>query len=354
MKRALALAMLAGLPAWSQQFNSLPPATNISQVGGNAVVTAATGVQKVGIVGSSGAVVDGVIGNAAAPANMILVGGVYNSTLPTLTTGQSAALQVDAKGQKLVDVNYVAGAAVSTAASGVQKVGIVGNAGATVDAVIGNATAPTNQIVTGGVYNSTLPTLTTGQSAARQLDAKGQTLTDTNYVAGNAVVTSASGVQEVGIVGSAGGVFDQAPGSAIPARALQVGLSDGTNTRVQYIDPCGFNAWTYYVINIAANTQVVANVSAKNVYVCELFLAPVAGAANFNIVESATGGNACATSPSGMMGGATAALGAQNAINGGFVLPWGGRAWMMTAAVNHAVCIFASAQVTGVLAYVQF
>jgi hypothetical protein len=55
-----------------------------------------------------------------------------------------------------------------------------------------------------------------------------------------------------------------------------------------------------------------------------------------------------------MMGGATAALGAQIAINGGFVLPADGRAWAKTATAADAMCIFASAAVTGVIAYVQF
>ena len=156
------------------------------------------------------------------------------------------------------------------------------------------------------------------------------------------------------MVGNGGATVDQAPGSAVPTNAVQIGGTDGTNTRVEYMDPCKFSAWTYYPINVSSNTQVVAGSSGKNVYVCKMFLPPVAAAANVNLVESATSNNACATSPTGMLGGATAALGAQVAINGGFVLPADGRAWAKTATSGDAMCIFASAQVTGVLAYVQF
>lgn len=169
-----------------------------------------------------------------------------------------------------------------------------------------------------------------------------------------ALPSGANTIGKVDILGNAGAAVDQAPGSTAPANAVQVGGTDGANTRVRYFDPCAFSAWTYYPINLSANTQVVAGSSGKNVYVCKLFLAPAAAAANVNVVESATSGNACATSPAGMMGGATAALGAELTANGGFVLPADTRAWMKTATSGDAMCIFASAQVTGVLAYVQF
>lgn len=61
-------------------------------------------------LGNVGAIFDGVITAATAPANMIMTGGVFNSSLPTLTNGQSAAIQVDAKGQQYVDLNFVLGA----------------------------------------------------------------------------------------------------------------------------------------------------------------------------------------------------------------------------------------------------
>jgi hypothetical protein len=65
-----------------------------------------------------------------------------------------------------VNVNQVAGSAVSTAATGVQKVGAVGNAGVALDAVIG-AAAPAN-VIAGGLKD------TAGNSQAALSDTSGR------------------------------------------------------------------------------------------------------------------------------------------------------------------------------------
>ena len=72
---------------------------NLAQVAGSTVSTAATGVQKVGVVGNGGASVDGVVTAASAPANGVMGLGIYNSTEPSPTTGQSVGIQLDAKGR---------------------------------------------------------------------------------------------------------------------------------------------------------------------------------------------------------------------------------------------------------------
>lgn len=165
---------------------------------------------------------------------------------------------------------------------------------------------------------------------------------------------STNTIGKVDILGNAGAILDASPGSTSPANALQVVYTDGTNARVPYADPCLYSTWNYYVVSVSVNTQIAAGVASNNVYVCQFFLAPVAAAANVNIVESSTSGNACATSPVGMMGGNSAALGANLGTNGGFVLPFGaGRAYMKTATSGDAMCIFTSAQVNGILAWVQ-
>jgi hypothetical protein len=177
---------------------------------------------------------------------------------------------------------------------------------------------------------------------------------DTSSVAGTATSTAASGVQKVGVVGNAGAVFDGPTGSAVPANAILMGGTDGTNTRAPYMDPCAYNTWTYYYVNVSSNTQIAgAAGSSLNYYICQIAILPVAGAANVNLVSSATAGNACATSTTAFLtGGTTAATGATLTTNGGFILPSSGRAWAKTQATNHAFCIFASAAVTGVIAYV--
>src|ERR1051326_8548002 len=142
------------------------------------------------VVGA-GVVQGGVASGATDAGNPVKVGGVYNSTLPTLTTGQRGDLQLDSKGQ-LRDVIYDAagngrGANVSSSnqlsvsvdntpsvsQSGNWTARIVGNAGATLDATVGAGTAPTNALIVGALYNSSAPAPTTGQSMALQLDQSG-------------------------------------------------------------------------------------------------------------------------------------------------------------------------------------
>lgn len=191
----------AGTGTFNIQSNA---SVNINQVGGSAVSTAATGIQKVGITGNTGAAMDAAGQNAASPANELLIGGQFNTTPTTITSGNMSPLQVDSGGKLLVNVGatisslpgvninagsniigaltanqsvnvaQINGSTVSTAATGVQKVGIVGNAGASIDATVGAGTAPTNMVAVGGLYNSTEISPTTGQSAALQLDSKGR------------------------------------------------------------------------------------------------------------------------------------------------------------------------------------
>jgi hypothetical protein len=178
--------------------------TDMSSVAGSATATATTGVQLVGIEGRAGTslettagVLDGNLKNigntavvtagvagllavggnvanaVAATANPVPVGGVFTTTPATLTTGQTATLQFTAAQNAKIDMSTVAGTATVTAASGVQKVGIVGDTGSTLDSTIGAATAPTNALATSAVFQSTIPVLTTGQAVAAQCDTTG-------------------------------------------------------------------------------------------------------------------------------------------------------------------------------------
>lgn len=51
-------------------------------------------------LGNAGAIIDGVNTAATAPANGVLGLGIYNSTEPSPTTGQSVGIQLDAKGRQ--------------------------------------------------------------------------------------------------------------------------------------------------------------------------------------------------------------------------------------------------------------
>jgi hypothetical protein len=76
---------------------------------------------------------------------------------------------------------------------------------------------------------ATEQTYTNGDQVLIAVDTKGNTNTDLMRVLGVAVVTAAAGVQMVGVEGHAGGILDAVTGAAVPANAVQMGASDGTN-----------------------------------------------------------------------------------------------------------------------------
>ena len=91
----------------------------------------------------------GVIGAATAPTYMSLGGGVYNSTPPTLTNGQSAALQVNSSGALLVS----------------------GGAGGTSSSF--SSAFPSTGTAAGAEYLSSPPSLTSGQMVPLQVTSAG-------------------------------------------------------------------------------------------------------------------------------------------------------------------------------------
>jgi hypothetical protein len=88
--KAASTAPAAADPALVVAVSPNTPAvpTNLSQVAGNTVSQAATGIQKVGITGNQGAVFDAQ-SNAAAPANLLVVGGEAQSS--ALSSSATAA-----------------------------------------------------------------------------------------------------------------------------------------------------------------------------------------------------------------------------------------------------------------------
>jgi hypothetical protein len=115
--------------------------------------------------------------NNAAPAATFL--GVLPAIAETAyatvtyTTGNMVLPVTDLHGAFNTDLQAVAGTAIVAAAAGIQKVGISGNAGATLDSTIGAATAPTNAQAVSSVYQTTVPALTAGQAVAQQCDTTG-------------------------------------------------------------------------------------------------------------------------------------------------------------------------------------
>lgn len=186
-------------------FVQFPSAQSISVASG--------GIASGGL--AAGAMVDlltmrGSASGGTAAADAILNGGIYNSSAPTLTTGQQASLQLDASGN--LDVNIKAGAgsggtaladqatftqgttsetpmgclyissysAGTTGKSTVMQCDSTGhplvNPGTIATwglAAVGGATAPTNQQAIGAEYLSSAPTYTTGETGVLQMTAAG-------------------------------------------------------------------------------------------------------------------------------------------------------------------------------------
>lgn len=109
------------------------------------------------------------------PPTISQVGGFVTTAAPTYTTSTLNALSLTTGGGVRIDLASVAGTTVVTSASGVAKVGISGNAAATLDATVAAGTAPTNALATLVQYNSTIPALTAAQTVAAQSDTTGST-----------------------------------------------------------------------------------------------------------------------------------------------------------------------------------
>lgn len=153
---------------------------NVAQIAGSTTSTAATGVQKVGIVGNTGTAFESTAGildhnlrnvanNAVATAATgVQKVGIVGST-GTALDGTTAGVLDD-------NIRNIGGNAVSTAGSGVIKVGIVGSATSPLDAAIGVGTAPVNGLGVLAQYNTSLPAPTNAQTMSLQSDQAGNLL----------------------------------------------------------------------------------------------------------------------------------------------------------------------------------
>lgn len=146
---------------------------------------------------------DGPVTPGAVAAASTLIGGQFNTALPTLTNTQQAALQVDSSGRiiirPLTSADVVSAAQSGTwttgrtwtLASGTDSVAAVqsgtwtvqpGNTANTTpwlvtdssDGPVAAGTAAAKSSLAGGVFNTVLPTVTNGQQVALQLDSSGR------------------------------------------------------------------------------------------------------------------------------------------------------------------------------------
>jgi hypothetical protein len=326
-----------------------------------------------------------VTGNVASgvadSGNPVKTGYVFNSTQPTVTTGQRVDAQGTARGAAIVATGVdtfhvtvdsaptttVTGTVTANAGSGTFTVGgtVTANAGTGNfnNASVGStgAAAPGSATQSGCAFNSTLPTLTTGQIGAEQCDSSARKILVGAGTAGTPAggVVSVQGVASGTAVPVSGtvtanagtGNFNNASvgatGSAVPASATYAGGNGSGN--LKGIINC--DNWTPF--SLTANTRIITGAASKQTYICSINLL-VSAADNVALVEGT--GTTCATGTAGMAGGATAATGWNLAANGGLAQGSGLGAIMRTATAADDVCLVVSgtAQVSGAVSWTQF
>jgi hypothetical protein len=226
------------------------------------------------------------------------------------------------------------------------------------DILQGGATAATNALQIGAVFNTSLPTLTTGQAGALQADSNARLLiSPSTLTIGQASTTSGQSGSLV-----FGAVTTGAP-SYTTAQSDPLSLDTTGNLRVidSLIGGCAgqtvANTLTKPINSAGASTALtlVAGVSAKKVYVCSIDIG-TAAANNIALVEGTTTTTACDTGTAGVAGGATAATGWNFAANQGETKGNGTGIVFKTATAANALCLLFSAatQVSGSITYAQF
>lgn len=200
---------------------------NVNQIAGAAVSTAASGVQKVGVTGNTGAAMDAAGQNAASPANELLIAGQFNTAPTTITSGNISPLQLDASGNVLTNIKtgnigvaqgsttsgqngplvqgavttlaptYVSGQTdpLSLDTTGSLRINCTtGCLGATGFATDSSAfTAGTSTFApTGGVFNDSVASLTSGQQGTARLTADRMMFSNIGKWGGTAVTAKAS------------------------------------------------------------------------------------------------------------------------------------------------------------------
>jgi hypothetical protein len=210
---------------------------------------------------------------SAFPATGTAAGAEYLSSAPTLTTGQMVALQTDVNGNlktnvvtgsitanagtnlntsalgtaanqstiitnlgtlhsDLTTLNTTAGNPLAAGTNNIGSIDVLGHAGATMDGVIGAATAPTNGLAVLGVYNSVAPTPTTGQSTALQLDSAGRLIVDVGAGGGSGGTSSSFGAAFPATGTAAGGEYLSSPPTLTTGQMVALQTDVNGNVKV--------------------------------------------------------------------------------------------------------------------------
>lgn len=133
-------------------------------------------------------------GTASSFSN--LAGGIFNTTLPTLTTGQQASLQLDSSGRLIVNIGTSSGSISVTQGTTPWITKDLS------DGSVTGGTAGTFSLLGGLIFNTAAPTLTNGQQAALQGDASANLKV-------NLATALPAGANVIGAVTQSGGPWTQ-------------------------------------------------------------------------------------------------------------------------------------------------
>lgn len=224
-------------------------------------------------------------------------------------------------------------------------------------------------VVSGSVSGCTVTldgAVTLGGAFSTGSIVSSQTCTSSNSVTTTSVSENVQAQLSFNITGSGTVTFivrgyAQNPGTAGSSSSTIISPLDGSgNVNVDCklgcgssSDPCSSLTRTPVVLNLTANTQLIAGTSGKQTYVCFIQFGLGSTADNIAMVEGT--GTICGTTTVGMAGGNTSATG-WNLQGYGSVTAGEGLAWAFkTATTGDSVCFLVSSasQVSGVVQYVQ-
>jgi len=274
------------------------PPVSVSQINGSAVSTAASGIQKVGVVGNGGVAFDKTATGAAA-TNSVQIEGVASGTAVPVSLGANQSVNVaQVNGHTVVEATT----------SGVQKVGVVGGAGVAFDAAP-EGTLPTNGLLNGGSVTTSAPTYTTGK-------------------------------------------YD--PLSLTTAGALRVDNS-GVTQPVSGADPCFASTKTTAAFSSSSGEFIIVTHSSTLITRICAITYRMGGTAGTAVSIVSGSGSTCVTSPTALSGSTTAANGLLEAQYGGEAYGSGSGTIMKAGAGGDDICILQSSTqpIAGSVTYVQ-
>jgi hypothetical protein len=307
-------------------------ATVTGTVSVNALPSGSNTIGKVDILGNAGAAMDAPGQNASSPTNELIVGGQFNTTPTTITSGNVSPLQLDSAGNLLVNVksgggsgsNAAAGLTGSAVPTSADYVGF-NSGGNLVGVSSSNALPVTVQnssiAVTGTFFQGTQPvsgTVTANQGTAAATTA-GWPIIDGTLAEVTAAWTTGTSVNTtlaLTVTGYSSVVVTLNQGSTITGGVVTFEASDTTAFTnayaIQAVQVNAFTAASTYTLVQSTNQAFEIDVSGFAAFRVRLSTA-ISGTGTVNVGIAA---NAMAADPAVVVGGTVTA----NAGTGNFTV----------------------------------